>query len=187
MVLPLKIITSFNYVVGLTVHNTLCWTGAYMRNQDSKSVALAILIVQQRCHTCSVILKGKWHMTKESILVRTLTTDGDEKAHLGMSNFYNKLGSAWKVARQAAPHHLGSRQIRRARASNWITTLFQGKRLSSKAKQQATVFFAKNLARCGAIIKKLRLKENGVKGNLNTVEPHWSVTLETVTSVPMTR
>jgi hypothetical protein len=77
-----------------------------------------------------------------------------------MTDFYDKLGNAWKVARQADPYHLGSRQVRKARASNWSPTMFEGKNLPGSARQLAIRAFAKYIrARCSAIIETLRLKK----------------------------
>lgn len=77
-------------------------------------------------------------LSKKDILVHTQTTDRDTKAHLGMSHFYDQLGNAWSVARIADPYHLGTRQVRKTRQSNWNQTLFEGKKLSYGGRQQVT-------------------------------------------------
>lgn len=67
------------------------------------------------------------NLSLEDIFVRTLTTDGDTKAYLGMQDFYDKLGCSWKVSRQVDPNHLGSDQIRRTRNANFSTDMFPEK------------------------------------------------------------
>jgi hypothetical protein len=177
--------TSYNYIIGLAVQNKLCWTGAYMRNKGfdvncpGHFDCTATMQYMQPHSERKMAYDIAEQLSKEDILVRTLTTDGDTKAHLGMTDFYDKLGNAWKVARQADPYHLGSRQVRKARASNWSPTMFEGKTLSGSARQQAIRAFAKDIkARCSAIIEKLRLKKNGLEGNLHTLPTIRIATLE---------
>ena len=162
--------TSYKYVVGLAVQNKLCWTGAYLRNKGFDDIkcpgghegCTATKDYMQPHSEREMAADIAEQLSKEDILVRTLTTDGDTRAHLGMSDFYDKLGSAWSVNRQADPHHLGSRQVRKAKSSSWSVTLFGGKKLTSTARQEATTAFARDIkARSSGIIEKLRVAGDG--------------------------
>jgi hypothetical protein len=92
--------TSYNYVVGLAVQNKLCWTGAYMRKKGFEVSCpghfdcTATMPYMQPHSERQMAFDIAEQLSKEDILVRTLTTDGDAKAHLGMTDFYNKLESA---------------------------------------------------------------------------------------------
>jgi hypothetical protein len=162
--------TDFNYVVGLAVQNKLCWTGAYMRNKGFDDVTCpgghvgcTSTLPYMTPHSEREMAKDiAEQLSLEDILVRTLTTDGDTKAHLGMQDFYGELGNAWSVGRQADPHHLGSIQFKRTRSCQWSKELFGGEKLTSAVRQQATRAFAQDVkARSNAVIEKLRITGDG--------------------------
>ena len=157
--------TDFKYVIGLAVQNKLCWTGANLRNRGHEDVKCpghagctanySYMEPHSERKMASSIAEQLSH---EDIMVRTLTTDGDAKAYLGMSDFYAKLDSAWNVRRQADPHHLGARAYRKARSANWSKTMF-GQNLKADSRRQATASFASDVkSRCSVIIEPLRAK-----------------------------
>ncbi|XP_053389375.1 uncharacterized protein LOC128552381 [Mercenaria mercenaria] len=155
--------TSYKYIVGLAVQNKLCWTGAYLRSKGfditcpgGHAECTATISYMQPHSERKMAYDIAEQLSNEDLLVRTLTTDEDTAARLGMNDFYDKLGYAWSVNRQADPHHLGSRQVRKARTSNWSQTVFEGKKLTGSARQQAISALGKDIkARCSAIIEKL--------------------------------
>jgi hypothetical protein len=178
--------TSYKYIVGLAVQNKLCWTGAYLRNKgfditcpSGHAECTATFPYMQPHSERKMSYNIVEQLSNEDLLVRTLTTDGDTAAHLGMNDFYDKMGYAWSVNRQADPHHLGSRQVRKARASNWSTTLFQGKKLTGSTRQQAISALGKDIkARCSTIIEKLRANGNGLTEELNRLPAIRTATIE---------
>jgi hypothetical protein len=100
-------------------------------------------------------------IAEDNIVVRTLTTDGDTKSFLGMQDFYDDLGAAWNITRQADPNHLGSSQIRRVRKASWSEGMFPGK-TNRQDRQAATAAFSKDVkSRCSKVIERLRLDGGG--------------------------
>ena len=155
--------TSYKYVIAIAQQNKLCWTGAYLLNRNFKvrcpggHVGCTANIEYMKPHSERKMAHDiAQQLSKEDILVRNLTTDGDTQAHLGMQDFYDQLGNAWKVTRQADPNHLGSTQIRKVRNANWSLSMFPHKTTKS-SRQQATAALAKDIrSRCTAIITKMR-------------------------------
>lgn len=164
--------TSFKYIVGLAVQNKLCWMGAYLRNKGFDTncpgghpECTANIPYMQPHSERAMAYDIAEQLSKEDLIIRSFTTDGDTKSHLGLKDFYDKLGNVWSgdsQLRQADPNHLGSSQVRKVRSANWSQTLFEGKKHSRAVTQQAISAFAKDIkARCGAIIQKLRTVGNG--------------------------
>lgn len=178
--------TSYKYIIDLAVQNKLCWTGAYLRNKGFKvtcpgghAECTSNLPYMTPMSEKSMAFDIAKRLSEEDIVVRTLTTDGDTAAHLGMKDLYDQLGNAWKVNRQADPNHLGSRQVRKTRNSAWSQTLFRGEKLTGSVRQQAISALAKDIkARCNAVIEKLRLHENGLIENIKRLPDIQRATLE---------
>ena len=72
-----------------------------------------------------------------------------------MQDFYDRLGEAWSVTRQADPNHLGSTQIQQMRKAVSSKDMFPHC-TTSQARKQATTAFAKDLkSRWSNVIEKL--------------------------------
>ena len=72
-----------------------------------------------------------------------------------MQYFYDRLGEAWSVTRQADPNHLGRTRIRQMRKAVSSKDMFPHC-TTSQARKQATTAFAKDLkSRCSNVIEKL--------------------------------
>ena len=160
--------TGSKYVVGLAIENKLCWTGAFLKNQGiavdcpgGHPGCTANISYMEPHLERRMAYDIARQMHQEDITVRTLTTDGDTKAFLGMQDFYKDVGKASTVTRQADPQHLGSSQIRRARRAHWSKEMFPRHR-TRQARQIALTAFAKDIkARCSKIIHKLRQQGDG--------------------------
>ena len=160
--------TEHKYVVALAVQNKLCWTGAYLHNKGFEvecpggHAGCTANLPYMKPHSERQMAHDiAEQLSREDILVRTLTTDGDAQAALGMQDFYEKLDSTWNVVRRADPTHLGSSQIKKARAANWSKNMFP-KRRTQKSRQEAVAALAKDIrSRCTGVIEKLREMGNG--------------------------
>ena len=160
--------TSYKYIVGLAIENKLCWTGAFLRNRGydvqcpgGHTGCTANLSYMEPHSERRIAFDIADQMYKDDIVVRTLTTDGDTKSFLGMQDFYDQLGEAWNVSRQADPHHLGSSQIRRVRKAKWSDGMFPNC-ANRQARQQAISALAKDIkSRSSKVIEKLRALGDG--------------------------
>jgi hypothetical protein len=160
--------TSYKYIVALAVENKLCWTGAYLKNRNfdikcpgghAGCTATKEYLKPHSERSMAYDIAKQLHT--DDIMVRTLTTDGDTKAHLGMADFYDELGNAWKVSRQADPYHLSNRQFHKARTSQFSEGMFPGL-TTREAKRKATIVLAKDIkARSSSIIDTLRTLNQG--------------------------
>jgi len=155
--------TPNKYIVKIAVQNKLCWTGAYLKNKnpDIKCPGQHPGCTRTMCFFEPHSERSMAHevaeeLYQENLLIRSLTTDGDTRAHLGLQDFYKKAGIEWKVKRQADPHHLGSIQQKRARSAQFSVHMFADHR-TKKAKSQAADALAKDIrSRSSAVIEKLR-------------------------------
>jgi len=154
--------TRYKYIIGLAVENKLCYLGAHLRNRGFEvncpgghANCTATVDYMTPHSERNMAYDIAEQLSSEDILVRRLTTDGDAKAHLGMQDFYNQLGNAWNVERQADPNHLGNVQMRRARSATWSSGMFPGK-TTRAAKQRASAVLAKDIRnRCMTVVDKL--------------------------------
>jgi len=107
-------------VVVHAVQNKLCWTGAHLRNKGFKvtcpgghtgcTANLPYMKPHSERKMAHVIAE---ELSKEDILLRTLTTDRDTQAYLGMTEFYEQhLDKVWTVTRKADPQHLSINQLK---------------------------------------------------------------------------
>jgi len=161
--------TKHKYVVALAVQNKLCWDGAHLRNKGFKVTCpgghtgcTANLPYMKPHSERKMAYDIAEELSKEDILVRTLTTDGDTQAYLGMTEFYEQhLDKVWTVTRKADPQHLSITQMKKARRSDWSKSMFPG-RTTLKARREACAALSMDIrTRCNAIINKLKERGNG--------------------------
>ena len=92
-------------------------------------------------------------LSRENFWIRTVTTDGDTKLYLGLQDFYHKLSAVWSVSHQLVPHHLGSRQEKKARGAQFSPGLLPSHIRTKDDRQRA---LSKDIrARCSHIIEEL--------------------------------
>ena len=177
--------TSYKYIVNLAVQNKLCWTGAYLRNKgfdvkcpDGHSGCTATMPYMQPHSERQMGFSIAKQLCTDDIMVRTITTDGDASAHLGIQDFYDQLGNAWNVARQADPHHLGSTLMKKVRAAKWSKEMFPGCTTILTRQKAATALGRDVKARCSAIIEKLRKRsKNNIESQLKCLPAILDATL----------
>lgn len=87
------------------------------------------------------------HREKKKIIMET--------PHLGMQDFYDKLGRSWKVSRQVDPNHLGTVQIRLTRNANFSTDMFPGKKTGDVRRQALAALTKAIRCRCTAVNEEL--------------------------------
>ena len=155
--------TKEQYIIGLAVENKLCWTGAWLRNRGfdvhcpGGHVDCTANIPYLQPHSeRKMAYNIAEALSLEDFWIRTVTTDGDSKIYLGLTDFYEKLGQVWHVSHQQDPYHLGSRQEKKARTGQFSAEFLPDHLKSKDARQRALAAFSKDIrARSSAIIEEL--------------------------------
>jgi len=153
--------TDKKYVIGLAVENKLCWTGAMLKNKGVPvdcpgghagcTANLQYFTAHSERRMAYDLAEG---LSLEGYFVRTLTTDGDSRSHLGMQDFYKKLDIAWDVSRQADPNHLAVTQERKLRSASFSSGMFS--ETTNVARKKAQGVLARDIkARCNAIVEEM--------------------------------
>ena len=96
-----------------------------------------------------------------------------------MQDFYNQLGVAWSVTRQADPNHLGSIRIQQMCKAVSSKDMFPHC-TTTQARKQPTTAFAKYLkSRCSNVIEKLLQHGHGhIKKCINRLPDVCTATIE---------
>lgn len=155
--------TKERYIIGLAVENKLCWTGAWLRNRGFDVLCpgghvdcTANIPYLQPHSERKMAYKIAEDLSLEDFWIRTVTTDGDSKIYLGLQDFYEKLSQAWHISHQQDPYHLGSRQEKKARTSQFSAEFLPEHLQTKEVRQRALAAVSKDIrARSSAIIDEL--------------------------------
>jgi len=161
-------ITEKKYIVGATVENKLCWTGAWLKGKGF-DVQCPGGHVDCTANLSPVAPHSEYEMAKEigkkfvlqEILIRHATTDGDAQAAAGFQDAYNILHPMWKVERLSDPIHLGRLQFKRCNSAIFSENMFPGIRTREGKRLKQKIFSQDIKARCSLIFKQLMEDNSG--------------------------
>ena len=173
-------VTKEKYIIGLAVENKLCWTGAWLQNRG-----FDVLCPGGHAGCTSTVPYLQPHserrmaydiaedLSLENFWIRTVTTGGDTKLYLGLQDFYHKLSAAWSVSHQLDPHHLGSRQEKKARGAQFSPEFLPSHIRTKDDRQRAITALSKDIrARCSHIIEELTRLGSGDLQKMLPKLPH---------------
>lgn len=180
-------VTEQQYIIGLAIENKLCWTGAWLRNRGFKAkcpgghadcTANLEYVAPHSERNMSYRIAAD--LSLEDYWARSVTTDGDTKAWLGVQDFYQTLKSTWTVDRQADPNHLAVRQISKCRQANFSMGMFPELSGLRDARRRALTAFSKDVkSRCSLITEELFKKGDGdMKKVIHTLPDVVAATIE---------
>jgi hypothetical protein len=161
-------LTEKQYIVGTTVENKLCWTGAWLKGKGF-DVQCPGGHVDCTANLSPVAPHSEFEMAREigekfllqEILIRHATTDGDAQAAAGFQDAYNILHPMWKVERLSDPIHLGRLQFKRCNSATFSENMFPGIRTREGKRLKQKIFSQDIKARCSLIFKQLMEDNSG--------------------------
>ncbi len=166
--LACETMTDKKFIVGASFVNKLCWVGAWLRGQG----------FEVKCPgghaNCTANLSyyapfSEYTMGKEigeklshqGAIIQYVTTDGDAKSSLGISDAMKLVDPILKVTRFADPVHLGQAQFRSCMKANFSSQMFPGYTTREQKYNAQKVFSQDVKARCSLVLKDLMQKHAG--------------------------
>jgi len=125
-------VTEKQYIVGSTIENKLCWTGAWLKGKGF-DVQCPGGHVNCTSNLSPVAPHSEYEMAREignkfvlqEILIKQVTTDGDAQGAAGFQAASSILHPMWEVERLSDPIHLGPHSSNGATLQHLVTQCFQ--------------------------------------------------------------
>lgn len=155
-------VTEEQYIVGTSVENKLCWTGAWLKGRHF-DVQCPGGHFDCTANLSPVAPHSEYEMAKvigtkfapQKILIKHVTTDGDAKAAAGFNDAYSILYPMWEVERLSDPTHLGRSQFKRCNSASFSDTMFPGINTREGRKLKQKILSQDVKARCSLIFKRM--------------------------------
>jgi hypothetical protein len=153
--------TDKKFIVGASVQNKLCWTGAWLKGKGMEvncpgghAECTANLGVVEPFSEYELGKDIGGQLARQEMLIKHVTTDGDGRSAAGVAQAMKVLDPLWKVERLADPTHVGQSQFRASQRANFSDAMFPGKTRAERAKGHR-VFSQDIKARCSLIMQTL--------------------------------